>query len=217
MVTSWTQFIPLLAEGAKVTIAIAFLSSAVAMAVSLLIGLCRLSRFRAVRAVSAVYVEFFRGSSLLIQLFWIYFALPFIGIELPKFAAAVVAFGLNYGAYGSEIVRSSIQAIPKGQWEACTALNMKPWQTMKTIILPQAFLRMLPPFGNLLVELIKGTSLVYFITLADLTYQAMVLRNNYISWSPVIMVLLLLMYFAIASLVSMAVRLAERKMAAGRM
>ncbi|MCS7461713.1 ectoine/hydroxyectoine ABC transporter permease subunit EhuC [Paenibacillus doosanensis] len=217
MVTSWTQFIPLLAEGAKVTIAIAFISSAVAMAVSLLIGLCRLSRFRAVRAVSAVYVEFFRGSSLLIQLFWIYFALPFIGIELPKFAAAVVAFGLNYGAYGSEIVRSSIQAIPKGQWEACTALNMKPWQTMKTIILPQAFLRMLPPFGNLLVELIKGTSLVYFITLADLTYQAMVLRNNYISWSPVIMVLLLLMYFAIASLVSFGVRLAERKMAAGRM
>ncbi|WP_282939980.1 ectoine/hydroxyectoine ABC transporter permease subunit EhuC [Paenibacillus sp. RC67] len=217
MITSWMEFIPLLMQGAKITVEIAFLSSVAAVVVSLVTGLCRLSKLKIIRFLASVYVEFFRGSSLLIQLFWMYFALPFIGIELPKLIAAVIAFGLNYGAYGSEIVRSSIDAIPGGQWEAGKALNMKYRQTLVHIVLPQAFVRMLPPFGNLLIELIKGTSLVYFITLADLTYQAMVLRNNYISWSPQILVLLLLIYFIIASLVSFVMRFAERKIAAGRM
>jgi len=209
--------VPLLLEGAKITLEVAALSSVVALAVSLLAGLCRLSKYKLVRWISTAYVEFFRGSSLLIQLFWLYFALPFAGVELSKLTAAVLAFGLNYGAYGSEIVRSSIAAVPKGQWEASLALNMRQRQSLLYVILPQAFLRMLPPFGNLLIELIKGTSLVYFITLADLTYQGMVLRNNYIAWTPEILVLLLLMYFAITSVVAFGIRKAERKLAAGRM
>jgi polar amino acid transport system permease protein len=108
-------------------------------------------------------------------------------------------------------------AVPKGQWEAAIALNMTPWQRMSYIILPQAALRMLPPFGNLLVELIKSTSLVYFITMADLTYQAMVLRNNYISWTSEILLLLLLMYLVMTSLVSFGIRVWERKWSEGRM
>ncbi|MGG1876132.1 ectoine/hydroxyectoine ABC transporter permease subunit EhuC [Paenibacillus campinasensis] len=217
MPSSWIEFLPTLLKGAEITVIVALLSAVLAIVAAFIAGLGRLSKLWIVRTVMAVYVEVFRGTSLLVQLFWLYFALPFIGIELPKMAAAVLAIGLNFGAYGSEIVRSAILAVPKGQWEAAVALNMKPWQRMWNIILPQASLRMLPPFGNQLVELIKSTSLVYFITMADLTYQAMVLRNNYISWTTEILVLLLLMYFVMATLVSVGVKLLERKLTAGRL
>lgn len=217
MPNSWIDFLPTLLKGAEITIIVAFFSAILAIVMSFAAGLCRLSKLWIVRTLTAVYVEVFRGTSLLVQLFWLYFALPFIGIELPKMLAAILAIGLNFGAYGSEIVRSAVLAVPKGQWEAALALNLKPWQRLWNVILPQASLRMLPPFGNQLVELIKSTSLVYFITMADLTYQAMVLRNNYISWTTEILVLLLLMYFVIATLVSRAVRLLERKWTAGRL
>ncbi|WP_159888232.1 ectoine/hydroxyectoine ABC transporter permease subunit EhuC [Paenibacillus puerhi] len=217
MISSWTQLLPLPLQGARITIVVALLSAGVALVLSIAVGLARLSGLRAIRWLSTIYVEFFRGTSLLIQLFWLYFALPFVGIELPKLLAAVLALGLNYGAYGSEIVRSSILAVPKGQWEAAIALNMKPWQRMLYVIIPQAFVRMLPPLGNLLIELVKGTSLVYFITLADLTYQAMVLRNNYIAWTPQILALLLIMYYMINALIAFAIRLIERKASVGRL
>ncbi|WP_422656867.1 ectoine/hydroxyectoine ABC transporter permease subunit EhuC [Paenibacillus sp. EC2-1] len=217
MPNSWIDFLPSLLKGAEITVLVAFFSSILAIIVSFIAGLLRLSKLWILRTLSAVYVEVFRGTSLLVQLFWLYFALPFIGIELPKILAAILAIGLNFGAYGSEIVRSAVLAVPKGQTEAAIALNMKPWQRLWHIVLPQATLQMLPSFGNQLVELIKSTSLVYFITMADLTYQAMVLRNNYISFTTEILVLLLLMYFVIATLVSMAVRLLERKLTSGRL
>lgn len=217
MPNSWIDFLPLLLEGAKITVTIAFFSSLVAIVVSFIAGLLRLSKLWILRTLSTIYVEVFRGTSLLVQLFWLYFALPFIGIELPKMFAAILAIGLNFGAYGSEIVRSAVLAVPKGQWEAALALNLSPWQRLWNVILPQASLQMLPPFGNQMVELIKSTSLVYFITMADLTYQAMVLRNNYVSFTTEILVLLLVIYFVITTLVSMAVRLIERKLISGRL
>lgn len=217
MPNSWIEFLPTLLKGAEITVLVTIFSAILAIAAAFAAGLARLSKLWIIRTLAAVYVEVFRGTSLLVQLFWLYFALPFVGIELPKMLAAISAIGLNFGAYGSEIVRSAVLAVPKGQWEASVALNMKPWQRMFTVILPQATLRMLPPFGNQLVELIKSTSLVYFITMADLTYQAMVLRNNYIAWTTEILVLLLLMYFVIATLVSVAVRLLERKLTARRL
>lgn len=217
MPNSWIDFLPSLLKGAEITVLVAFFSSILAIIVSFIAGLLRLSKLWILRTLSAVYVEVFRGTSLLVQLFWLYFALPFIGIELPKMLAAILAIGLNFGAYGSEIVRSAVLAVPKGQTEAAIALNMKPWQRLWHIVLPQATLQMLPSFGNQLVELIKSTSLVYFITMADLTYQAMVLRNNYISFTTEILVLLLVMYFVIATLVSIAVRLLERKLTSGRL
>ncbi|MGM1050521.1 MAG: ectoine/hydroxyectoine ABC transporter permease subunit EhuC [Bacillota bacterium] len=217
MPNSWIDFLPTLLKGAEITVFVTIFSTIFAIAAAFAAGLARLSKLWIIRTLAAVYVEVFRGTSLLVQLFWLYFALPFIGIELPKMLVAILAIGLNFGAYGSEIVRSAVLAVPKGQWEAAVALNMKPWQRMLNVILPQATLRMLPPFGNQLVELIKSTSLVYFITMADLTYQAMVLRNNYIAWTTEILVLLLLMYFVIATLVSVAVRLLERKLTAGRL
>ncbi len=210
------ELLPLLMQGAQVTLQVAFLSAIVALLAAFTAGLSRLSKSPIVRHSTMVYVEIFRGTSLLVQLFWLYFCLPFMGIELPKLLAAVMALGLNYGAYGSEIVRSSILAIPKGQREAAIALNMTPVQTMIRIIIPQAFVRMLPPFGNLLIELVKGTSLVYFITLTDLTYQAMILRNNNYELTPYIFLFLLFIYFVINFAISFGVRVWERTITVGR-
>ncbi|WP_062490806.1 ectoine/hydroxyectoine ABC transporter permease subunit EhuC [Paenibacillus sp. 32O-W] len=216
MQPTWSALFPLLLEGLEITLQVAALSAVVSLAIAVAAGLCRLSKWAVVRGAATVYVEFFRGVSLLVLMFWIYFALPFVGINLPKLAAAVLAIGLNYGAYGSEIVRSSILAVPKGQWEAAIALNMSPMQRMWRIVFPQAFIRMLPPLGNLLIELIKATSLVYFITLSDLTYQAMILRNNFLTWTPQIFGLLLVIYFVLSCCVSLIVRFAERRLAAWR-
>ncbi|WP_342771460.1 ectoine/hydroxyectoine ABC transporter permease subunit EhuC [Paenibacillus sambharensis] len=213
----WNDFYPLLWEGLKVTVEVAVLSALAALVLSLVIGLCRVSKFKTVRIISQICTEVFRGLPLLVLLFWVYFALPFLGVEFDKVTSAVVAIGLNYGAFGSEIVRSAILAVPNGQSEAARALNFSPLQRMIYIILPQAALRMLPPFGNLMIELIKGTSLIYFITLSDLTYQALILRNNFLSMTPYIFLLLLLIYFVLSSFVSVTVRLLERKLAAGRL
>lgn len=212
----WSTFIPLLWEGVKVTVEVAALSGLAAIAISLIVGLCRLSSIAAVRAAAQLYTEVFRGLPLLVLLFWVYFALPFAGVSLPKVASAIVAIGLNYGAFGAEIVRSSVQAVPQGQLEAARALNFSPYQRMLYVVLPQAAIRMLPPMGNLMIELLKGTSLIYFITLSDLTYQALILRNNFLDMQVLIFGLLLLAYFGLACCISAVVRLLERKLAAGR-
>ncbi|MFC4808082.1 ectoine/hydroxyectoine ABC transporter permease subunit EhuC [Paenibacillus sp. GCM10023250] len=205
------NWLPLMASGIGITIKVALLSAVLALLLSGLAGLGSLSRITAVRVVCRTYIQVFRAVSLLILLFWLYFALPFAGIGLSKLLSAVLAIGLNIGAYGAEIVRSAVEAVPKGQLEASTALNLTPLQRLRLVILPQAFVRMLPPMGNLMIELLKSTSLIYFITLADLTYQAMVLRNNYYSWTPAIFGLLLLLYFLLSACMIVTVRVLERK------
>ncbi|MBW7454304.1 ectoine/hydroxyectoine ABC transporter permease subunit EhuC [Paenibacillus sepulcri] len=216
MTPTWSAMFPLLYEGVKITIQVTVMAGIVALIVSVAAGLGRVSSYAVVRGISRIYVDLFRASSLLVLMFWIYFALPFAGIELSKMVTAVLAIGLNCGAYGSEIVRSSILAVPSGQYEASLALNLTPRQRMWRVVIPQAVVRMLPPFGNLLIELLKSTSLVYFITLSDLTYEAMILRNNYLSWTPQIFGLLLVIYFALSACITVTIRLLERKFAAWR-
>ncbi|MNG10358.1 Inner membrane amino-acid ABC transporter permease protein YecS [compost metagenome] len=172
---------PLLLEGAGMTLKVTVLSSATALLLSITAGLGSSSRAAVVRWISRLYIQLFRAVSLLILLFWMYFALPFAGIEMSKLTAAVLAIALNMGAYGAEIVRSAVAAVPQGQHEASIALNLTAHQKMRRIIIPQAVTRMLPPIGNLLIELLKSTSLIYYITLSDLTYEAMIIRNNYYS------------------------------------
>lgn len=152
----------------------------------------------------------------MIQMFWLVFALPMLGIQLTPMFAGVLALALNYGAYGSEAVRSSIQAVPKGQTEAAIALNMTPFQRMRRVVLPQAVVMMLPAFGNLLIELLKGTSLVSLIMLTDLTFKGMLLRTFDISRTPEILGLILVMYFILAIMITLSVRWLERKVSAGR-
>jgi polar amino acid transport system permease protein len=166
--------------------------------------------------LSGVFVEVFRGTSLLVQLFWFYFVLPQFGLRLSAALAALLALGLNYGAYGSEIVRSSILAVPIGQIEAAIALNMTPGQRMRSVVLPQAFRIMLPSFGNLLIELLKGTSLVSLITISDMTFQATTLRTIMNQYTPEIFGALLILYFLVAYPLTLGVRWVERRISTGR-
>jgi len=210
------QWLPFLADGAIVTLRITLLAGLLSLVLSALSGIGRLSSWAPIRWMSGLYIEFFRASSLLVLLFWVYFALPMTGLELSKTWSAVLAIGLNIGAYGGEIVRSSILAVPRGQYEAAIALNLHPSARFMRIVLPQALVRMLPPLGNLSIEMLKSTSLVYFITMADLTYEAMILRNNYYEFTPIIFGLLLLIYYLMSSCISWSVRLLERKLAGWR-
>jgi len=151
----------------------------------------------------------------LVQLFWIFFALPAFGIQFTAFLASVVALGLNYGAYGSEVVRGAILAVPKGQTEASIALNMTPFQRMRLIILPQALRMMLPGFGNISIELLKGTSLVSLITLTDLTYKGLIIQNTNISYTMPVFVSLLISYFVIALPLIIIARKLEKRSSRG--
>lgn len=167
-----SQYGDRLFSGTLITIVLTVLASLLAMAIALAAGLMKLSRSLAVRGLATVYIEIFRGTSLLVQLYWIFFVLPLFGITLEKFTAGFVAVGMNLGAYGAELVRGAIQSVPRGQWEAAQALNMSPAKRMVRVILPQALLIMLPSWGNLLIELLKGTALVALIAVADLMFQA---------------------------------------------
>ena len=159
-------------SGAWITVLQMLLASALAILVSLVFGLLRLSRNPAAQVVATCYIEFFRGTSLLVQLYWIYYVLPLLGLSLGAFVAGFVALGLNFGAYGAEILRGSILAVPRAQWEAAVALNMSPSLRMRRIIIPQVFPILLPPAANLLVELLKATALVALITVVDLMFVA---------------------------------------------
>ena len=163
---------PRLMSGASVTIAQFLLGAILTAGLALVFGLMKMSSNRAVKGSAVVYIEVFRGTSLLVQLYWIFFVLPLFGLTLEKFTAGWVAIGLNAGAYGAELVRGGIMAVPKGQWEATTAINMSPARRMRRIIQPPALVNMLPAWGNLMVEILKGTALVSLISVADLMFQA---------------------------------------------
>jgi polar amino acid transport system permease protein len=163
---------PRLASGTAITVAQFLLAAVIAIVVALAAGLGKLSKNPVIRWIAIVYIELFRGTSLLVQLYWIFFVLPLFGLTLENFTAGFVAVGMNLGAYGAEVVRGAIQSVPKGQYEAALALNMSPTRRMRRIILPQALVIMLPPWGNLMIELLKGTALVALISVTDLMFEA---------------------------------------------
>lgn len=166
------EYAPKLANGALMTIWVMIGSTLLATAISLVFGLMRLSSNFLIQGAATVYIEFFRGTSLLVQLYWIYYVLPLMGITLSPFMSGVMALGFNFGAYGAEIVRGGVQSVPRGQWEAARALNLSAAQRMRRIIMPQTFSLILPPAANLVVELLKATALVALITVVDLMFVA---------------------------------------------
>jgi polar amino acid transport system permease protein len=207
-------YLGLMLQGAIVTIELTFFGSLVAFVAAMLAGLGRLSNSRPAVWLATIYVEFFRGTSTFVQLFWAYFVLPLFGFPLTPLQAGILALGLNVGAYGSEVVRGAILAVPPEQGEACTALNLTKLQRLRHVILPQAFVVMLPSFGNLIIELMKGTAIVSLISLADLTFQAQVVRtqtgNTALPFFSILVV-----YYVLATIVSAAVRRLERRLSAG--
>lgn len=204
------ELVPPLLEGLVVTLEI--MAGAVVLAVPLALasGIGRMSPLRPVRWLASVYVEVFRGTSALVQLFWFYFVLPLFGVQLPAMLVGIVVLALNAGAYGAEVVRGAIRALPPGQREAGVALNLTRAQILRRIVVPQAIPAMLPPAGNLLIELMKNTALVSLITITDLTFRGQLLRSETLRTTE-IFALMLLMYFGVALLITAGVRLLERR------
>lgn len=195
-----SEIFPALFKGLQITILVLILSAILGYSFAFIAGFCRLSKNVFIRKFVGFYVEIFRGTSLIVQLFWLYYAIPILfGIDLGNdILAGVLAIALNFGAYMSEIVRGSILAVDKGQTEAAIALNMSSYQRMRRVILPQAVRMMLPEFGNYLILMLKSTSLVALIGMTDILYYGNILRSADLSQAPTVYFLVLVFYFIIA-------------------
>jgi polar amino acid transport system permease protein len=170
-------FLPSLLHGAMLTIAVSLLAFGLALVLGLATGLARLSRLLPLRVVAACYIQFIRGTPLLLQLFFIYYVLPYVGIVLTPFVSGAMGLTLNYAAYMAEVFRSGIQAIPKGQSEAGQSVGMSRRLLMRRIILPQAFRIIIPSIGNFFVSIFKDSALVSVITMRDLMFSGQLLAS----------------------------------------
>jgi polar amino acid transport system permease protein len=211
----WVEDLRPLSQGAWVTIQLTVYSTILGAVCSFAFGLGKISSNWLLKGISIVYIEVFRGTSLLVQLFWLYFALPITGaaigldLRLPPVAAGVLALGLNIGAYGAEVVRGAIQAVRPAQHEAARALNFTERQALWRIILPQAIPEMMPSFGNLAIQNLKDTALASLISLGDLSFRAEQIRN-YTQDSTTVYTMILFMYFGMALVLTAIMRGLER-------
>ncbi|MFD1928268.1 amino acid ABC transporter permease [Sporosarcina siberiensis] len=189
-----------LLKGIKVTLIVLVFSILLSTIIAFVAGLSRSSSNFLLNKFTGFYVEIFRGTSLIVQLFWFSYALPgLFNIHLGSdIWTGILAISLNYGAYMSEIVRSSISAVAKGQTEASIALNMSKFQRMRLVILPQAVRMMLPEYGNYLIQILKGTSLVSLIGLTDILYYGNIYKSTHLSETPSVFLLVLIFYFILA-------------------
>ncbi|WP_434445308.1 ectoine/hydroxyectoine ABC transporter permease subunit EhuC [Lentzea sp. E54] len=202
-----------LLDGLLVTLQLTVFGALLGLVFAFAAGLGRLARRRVVRGLAFAYTEGFRGLPALVVLFWLVFALPGLGFQLDPLFAGVLALSLNIGAYGAEVVRGAILSVPVGQLEAATALNFTRWQRMRRIVLPQAAVAMVPPFGNLLIELLKATALVSLVYLQDLTFQGQIVRAA-TGDTAMTFLGLLVGYGVIALVLTILMRLVERRAAA---
>ena len=208
-------FYPILIKGTITTIELTVLGAILALFISFIVGIARISSFKSIRVVAIIYLEFFRGSSALVQMFFIYFVLPMWGIYFDALTAGVIACGCNVGAYGSEVVRSAILAVDKDQHEAAKALNYSNYEKYRYVIIPQAIPIMIPTFGNLLIELLKLTAVCSLITISDLTFMAHIIRvQTALTLEPFLVILVI--YFIIASVLVKIVDLIAKKFSKGR-
>ncbi|MBX4167069.1 ectoine/hydroxyectoine ABC transporter permease subunit EhuC [Rhodococcus pyridinivorans] len=173
----WNSF-PQLFDGLLVTVKLTLGSAVFAFLLAVALGLAAGAKNLVLRGSARVFIEFFRGTSLLVQLFWFFYVLPLFGFRLESIVCGILALSLNYGAYGAEVVRGAIASVPKPQIEAATALNFGYWQRMRRVVFPQAWAEMIPPLTNLLIQLLKGTALASYILLQDLTFQIEQLRRG---------------------------------------
>lgn len=168
--------LPHIGQGVLITLVLTVGGALLSFILAFGLGLMAMSKQVVVRGAGRVFIEFFRGTSLVAQLFFLFFVLPIFGVELPAIVVGILGLGLNYGAYGAEVVRGSIISVSEGQWEAATALSFTRTQRMWRIIVPQAWALMIPSLNNLLIQLLKGTAIVGFITMVDLTVTINKLR-----------------------------------------
>ena len=174
------DYIPALLQGLYYTLLISVVGLIIGFILGAIFGLGRISRSKILYGISAVYVEVLRGTPVLVQAIWIYFALPLIiGFNIPSLAAGIIVIGLNSGAYITEIVRGAVQSVEKGQMEAGRSLGLSRHLTMRYVIWPQAFKRMIPPLGNQFIISIKDTSLLSVILVPELIFQGRLVASNH--------------------------------------
>ena len=205
------QIMGVLSEGIPATVIATVGGIALTIVLAFVAGLALMSGRRWVRVTSRIYVEGFRGTSEVVQLFWIYFVLPLlVGIQLVPLFAGVLVLGLNHGAYGAEIVRGAVRSVPRAQVEGALALSLTPRQRMLRVILPQAVVEMLPSFNNLFIQLLKSTSLLYFIGVHEIFDAGDKLRASFGSQLGLIFLIELVLYLVLAVLITLAMRWLER-------
>lgn len=210
------HFQSVLAQGLPPTIELTVGGIVLSTVIAFVVGLANTNRHVAVRAIVRIYVEGWRGTSELVQLFWIYFAVPLLlGFQIIPLWAGILVLGLNYGAYGAEIVRGAVRSVAPEQYEGAIALNFSPSQRMFRIILPQAVVEMIPSFTTQFIQLLKATAIVSLITVPELTYQAkQILIPTFSGQVTLILSTVLLMYLVLAIVITVVMRFVERIAAA---
>lgn len=195
MLDDLKDWAPALVDGLYMTVGLTFGGMIIAMVLGLVLALGRMSDRAAFRLPASWFVEIIRGSPLLLQLFYIYYVFPMFGLKLSPIMAGLLGLGINYSAYLSEVFRSGINAVAAGQQEAAEALGLSPLQSMRYIVLPQAWRVALPPTGNYFISLFKDTALVSTISLAELMFQGQLIASDtfkYVEIYSVIFILYLL-------------------------
>jgi len=206
------KWIPPLLSGARVTISLTILSVSAGLVLSLFLALGKMSKNIFINKSCSAYIFFFRGTPLLMQLYFIYFGLPMISTALTinnRFVAAFIAFGLNSAAYCAEIIRAAIQSIDKGQFEAGKALRLSYAQTMFLIIIPQSIRRLIPPVGNEFIMVLKDASLVSIIALTDITKQTRSIQSS--TASSLVYIPAMILYLIITAVFSFIFHKMEKK------
>lgn len=194
------QIMPTLLQGFKITILATILGAAVAIVIGLVFAILRMTAPKPIARVTGFIVEFIRGTPLLVQLYFLFFVLPDIGIRLPALVAGVIGLGIHYGTYISEVYRAGIENVPRGQWEAAKATNLTTRQAWIHVILPQAIPPMIPALANYLIAMFKETPLLSAITVLELMNQAKSIANsNYRYIEPMTLVGV---FFLVISLIS---------------
>ena len=204
------ESLPYVLEGLWNTLFISFISMAFGLALGLFLALGRSSSNWLLRMPSSLYISFMRGVPILVILFILYFGFPVIGIEFTALQAAVIGFSLNSAAYIAEINRSAINAVDRGHWEASTSLGLSYWQTLRGIILPQAVRIALPPLSNVMLDLIKASSLAAMITVPEIFQHAKIVGGRELDYMTMY-ILIALIYWAICSVVSILQRYLEKR------
>jgi len=205
------ESLPLLASGLKVTVEATLLGMSMALVIGLVLALARRSSLILISWPTAFIVEFIRSTPLLVQIYFLFYVLPTIGLAMSPLATGIIALGLHYAAYCSEVYRAGIESIPRGQWEAATALNLNRFATTFKVILPQAIPPVVPALGNYLVAMFKDTPLLSAITVLEMLQQAKILGSE--SFRYIEPLTLVGVAFLVMSLVAAAgIRTLERKL-----
>ncbi|TQN60506.1 amino acid ABC transporter permease [Agrobacterium tumefaciens] len=207
--------LPLFLQGAWLTLRLAFVVFLIGMTLAIFAAIASFSAFPPLRWLVQAYVAVMRGIPFIVLLFLTHYGLPAAGLRVPAMITATAALSLFAGAYYTEIIRACVKALPRGQWEAARTIGMSPTRAAIHVIIPQIVAPMLPPLVNCTVTMIKESSVISSITVAELTFQGLVVQGN--TFAPFeVFVAVALLYWAITSIFALAARLLERRMKKGQ-